>query len=137
MSSASDEPCANGIEKRQLGPLKGKASFRLTEDFAITDEEGKYSIYGLSATTHTVKVDVTTLPGGAKLEALTHRHGLRGGSGTTAWADLKNGELQIAQSEVKRSAELLGCMRSIRLVAGRPTESANAFRRQISRSTGA
>lgn len=62
--------------------------------FAITDEEGKYSIYGLSATTHTVKVDVPTLPGGAKLEALTHRHGLRGGSGTTAWADLKNGELQ-------------------------------------------
>ncbi len=61
--------------------------------FAITDEEGKYSIYGLSATTHTVKVDVTTLPGGAKLEGLTHRHGLRG-SGTTAWADLKNGELQ-------------------------------------------
>lgn len=30
---------ANSIEKRQLGPLKGKASFRLAQDFAITDED--------------------------------------------------------------------------------------------------
>ena len=59
--------------------------------FAVTDEEGKYSIYGVRATTHTVKVDAQTLPTGVKLEPLTTNHGRRGDS---SFADLKNGEMQ-------------------------------------------
>jgi prevent-host-death family protein len=30
---------AGGLEKRPLGLLKGKAGFRLAEDFAVTDEQ--------------------------------------------------------------------------------------------------
>ena len=58
--------------------------------FAVTDEEGKYSIYGVRPTTHTVKVDAKTLPTGVKLEPLTTNHGRRGDS---SFADMKNGEM--------------------------------------------
>ena len=59
--------------------------------YAITDKEGKYSLYGLEAQTHAVKVDETTLPAGWRGEQLTARHNRRG---TLYTADLKFGELR-------------------------------------------
>src|SRR3954470_16714984 len=47
--------------------------------YAITDDEGKYSIYGLRALTHVVKVDRTSLPAGAKLLPLSNHHSTNGG----------------------------------------------------------
>lgn len=61
--------------------------------FAITDEDGKYSIYGLSPRMHNVKVDSSTLPAGLKLSVLTPRHG---NNGHTYAADLKVGEMHKA-----------------------------------------
>ncbi len=58
--------------------------------YAITDGDGKYSIYGLTARTHIVKVDGQTLPRSARLSPLTVRHG---GRGDSAFADLKKAEL--------------------------------------------
>ncbi len=58
--------------------------------YAITDSDGKYSLYGLSARTHVVKIDRETLPRGAITEPLTVRHG---GRGDSAFADLQKGEL--------------------------------------------
>ncbi|NUP99056.1 MAG: DUF11 domain-containing protein, partial [Armatimonadetes bacterium] len=61
--------------------------------YAVTDGEGRYSLYGLRPGTRVAKVDPLTLPVGAVLEPLTHRHGDRGES---RFVDLKNGELHKA-----------------------------------------
>ncbi|HEX8464985.1 MAG TPA: hypothetical protein VF627_10255, partial [Abditibacterium sp.] len=82
--------------------------------YAVTDSEGKYSLYGLEARTHVVKVDRVTLPAGSQLAPLTVRHG---GRGDSAFADLLKGELHktnfalvdatpaiLAQIEKRRAA---------------------------------
>lgn len=61
--------------------------------YAITDEEGKYSLYGLSPRTHVAKVDTLTLPAGATLRVLDNRNARDAGS---RFLDLKNGELHQA-----------------------------------------
>jgi uncharacterized repeat protein (TIGR01451 family) len=61
--------------------------------YAVTDEEGKYSFYGLEPRTHVVKLDNTTLPAGATLEILGNRQALDAGS---RFADLSQGELHKA-----------------------------------------
>ncbi|MBU6437230.1 MAG: DUF11 domain-containing protein, partial [Betaproteobacteria bacterium] len=58
--------------------------------YAVTDEDGKYSFYGLTPRTHIVKVDNTTLPAGASLKVLSSRNAMDAGS---LFADLTNGEL--------------------------------------------
>ena len=60
---------------------------------AVTDAEGKYSFYGVVARTHVVKVDVTSLPPGAELIALTNRNA---GTADSRFADVKRGELHRA-----------------------------------------
>ena len=61
--------------------------------FALSDSEGKYSFYGLSARTHVLKLDASTLPTGAKMSAFSQRHA---GDGNSRFVDLKNGELHRA-----------------------------------------
>ena len=58
--------------------------------FAETDQDGKYSIYGVKPLTHVLKIDNTTLPVGAVPLATTNRHAGRGGN---QFIDLRNGEL--------------------------------------------
>ena len=86
----------------------GIASVRVwMEDgtFVLTDEDGKYSIYGLEARTHVVKVDVTTLPVGSQFAALSDRYGK---GGTSYVIDLKKGELhKVNFAERISSPELL------------------------------
>jgi uncharacterized repeat protein (TIGR01451 family) len=57
---------------------------------AFADGEGKYSFYGLSARTHVLKLDMTTMPAGSRLINLSTRNA--GDAGST-FVDLKNGEL--------------------------------------------
>src|SRR5439155_889669 len=40
---------------------------------ATTDSEGKYTIYGLSARSHIVKLDPTTMPAGSRLSLVDNR----------------------------------------------------------------
>lgn len=58
--------------------------------YAITDEEGKYSLYGLVPKTHALKLDTTTLPEGAELHAIDNRNR---GDGSLRFVDPKKGEL--------------------------------------------
>ncbi len=55
----------------------------------VTDVEGKYNFYGLSPRMHVLKVDVTTLPPGSRLAAVSSRNA---GDGWTRFVDLRNGE---------------------------------------------
>ena len=64
---------------------------------ATTDEDGKYSLYGLVARTHVAKVDRTTLVEGSTLEVLDQRNA---GDGGSRFVDLKNGELHRADFAV-------------------------------------
>ncbi|MDQ3060026.1 MAG: hypothetical protein M3R45_10970 [Pseudomonadota bacterium] len=63
----------------------------------VTDVEGKYSLYGLRAITHVLKLDATTLPPGAHLEVLDSRNS---GQADSRFVDLKNGELHKANFAV-------------------------------------
>ena len=58
--------------------------------FSITDSEGEYSIYGVSASSHNVKLDTTTMPLGFKLGIVSNRN--LGDAGSVL-ADLKNAEM--------------------------------------------
>lgn len=63
----------------------------------VTDVEGKYSLYGLRAITHVLKLDATTLPPGSRLEVLDSRNSRQADS---RFVDLKNGELHKANFAV-------------------------------------
>ena len=61
--------------------------------YAVTDEEGKYSFYGLTPRTRVAKLDSTTLPAGATLQIQSNRNARDAGS---QFVDLTNGELRKA-----------------------------------------
>lgn len=85
----------DGIQQKQMGEL-GVAGVRLyMEDgnFAVTDAEGKYNFYGVSAKTHVVKVDRTTLPANVELVEQGNRNT---GDPSSRFVDLKYGELHRA-----------------------------------------
>jgi large repetitive protein len=76
----------------------------------ITDRQGRYSLYGLAARTHVLKLDSTTLAG-LKPKLTDHRQALDAGS---RFADLKSGDLHRADFA------LVGCNDDIRkLIAER------------------
>lgn len=59
----------------------------------ISDSEGKYSYCGLTPQSHTLKVDASTLPAGARLTTSSNRNL---GDADSLFLDLKNGELHRA-----------------------------------------
>src|SRR5262249_9223704 len=61
--------------------------------FAITDGEGKYSIYGVRSHLHILKVDTYSLPPGSSLVAISSRNA---GDGGSRFIDLRFGEMQKA-----------------------------------------
>ncbi len=61
--------------------------------FAVTDANGKWSLYGLRPQTHVVRLDETTLPKGARVDLLDHRNA---GNPASRFADLKKGEFHKA-----------------------------------------
>jgi len=83
----------NGIQDRGEPGIPGVRLYLEDGTFSITDGDGKYSIYGISARTHVIKVDPVTLPGGASLVPLSNRHA---GAGGSRFVDLKKGEMHKA-----------------------------------------
>jgi uncharacterized repeat protein (TIGR01451 family) len=81
----------NGVQDAGEPGIPGVRLFLEDGTYAVTDEQGKYSMYGLSPRTHVVKIDGTTLPKGATLEVLNNRHALDPAS---QFADLTHGELR-------------------------------------------
>ncbi|BCM90977.1 hypothetical protein IAD21_02840 [Abditibacteriota bacterium] len=95
--------------------------------FVLTDEDGKYSFYGLEARTHVVKVDVTTLPNGVRLQSLSSRYGKGGASYII---DLKKGELhKVNFADRAATPEIIAEARERRtLVAQGEGEAAQSLR---------
>lgn len=59
----------------------------------ITDQQGRWSLYGLKPITHVLRVDRSTLPVGAQLALLDNR---QSGQSDSRFLDLKNGGLMRA-----------------------------------------
>ncbi|MGM8908832.1 SdrD B-like domain-containing protein [Psychrobacter sp. 1U1] len=85
----------DGIQQKDNGEL-GVAGVRIyMEDgnYIVTDPEGKYNFYGISAKTHVLKVDRTTLPNGTELITQSNRNA---GDAGSRFVDLKYGEMHRA-----------------------------------------
>ena len=65
--------------------------------FAVTDADGKWSLYGLRPQTHVVRLDETTLPKGTRVQLLDNRNA---GNPASRFADLKKGEFHKADFPV-------------------------------------
>ncbi len=65
--------------------------------FAVTDANGKWSLYGLRPQTHVVRLDETTLPKGARVVLLDNRNS---GNPASRFADVKKGEFHKADFPV-------------------------------------
>ncbi|WP_350643016.1 hypothetical protein [Psychrobacter sp. HY3-MNA-CIBAN-0198] len=85
----------DGIQQKQDGEL-GVAGVRIymeNGNFIVTDPEGKYNFYGVSAKTHVLKVDRTTIPNATEMVIQTNRNA---GDAGSRFVDLKYGELHRA-----------------------------------------
>jgi uncharacterized repeat protein (TIGR01451 family) len=84
---------ANGVQDPGEPGVPGVRIYLEDGTYAVTDEQGKYSLYALIPRLHVAKADLTTLPAGARLEVLNNRNALDAGS---AFVDLTGGELHKA-----------------------------------------
>lgn len=85
----------DGIQQKDAGEL-GVAGVRIymeNGNFVVTDPQGKYNFYGVSAKTHVLKVDRTTIPIATELVSQSNRNA---GDAGSRFVDLKYGELHRA-----------------------------------------
>ncbi|WP_201566231.1 SdrD B-like domain-containing protein [Psychrobacter immobilis] len=85
----------DGIQQKDDGEL-GVAGVRIymeNGNFIVTDPEGKYNFYGVSAKTHVLKVDRTTIPNATEMVIQSNRNA---GDAGSRFVDLKYGELHRA-----------------------------------------
>lgn len=81
---------ANGVQDNNESGIPGVRIYLEDGTYAVTDEAGKYSLYGLIPRMHVARLDTTTLPARARLEVLDHRNAMDAG---TAFVDMIAGEL--------------------------------------------
>lgn len=99
----------NGIQDAGEIGVPGVRIYLEDGSYVITDSEGKYDFYGISAKTHVLKVDRTSLPMGSELVLISNR---QTGDPNSRFVDLKRGELHradfaIAQGEGQCSESLI------------------------------
>ena len=85
----------DGIQQKEDGEL-GVAGVRIymeNGNFVVTDPEGKYNFYGVSAKTHVLKADRTTIPHSTEMVTQSNRNA---GDAGSRFVDLKYGELHRA-----------------------------------------
>jgi len=111
----------DGIQQKDDGEL-GVAGVRIymeNGNFIVTDPEGKYNFYGVSAKTHVLKVDRTTIPRQSELVIQSNRNT---GDAGSRFVDLKYGELHradfaiiggMADSTDRLNAELIARSKNI------------------------
>ncbi|WP_423814056.1 SdrD B-like domain-containing protein [Psychrobacter sp. 219-2-C] len=111
----------DGIQQKEDGEL-GVAGVRIymeNGNFVVTDPEGKYNFYGVSAKTHVLKVDRTTIPNAAEMVTQSNRNA---GDASSRFVDLKYGELHRADfaivggmgdSTERLNAELIARSKSV------------------------
>jgi hypothetical protein len=115
-------------DEHELG-IPGVRLYFSDGTFVITDAEGKYSYCGMRPTTHTLKVDKTTLPPGSHLVESSNRNALDPNS---LFIDLKSGELHQADFiEGSCSSEVMEDVKARRskgeVNAAKPTKPAPAL----------
>ncbi len=81
---------ASGVQDQGEAGVPGVRLFIEDGTYAVTDGQGRYSFYGLSARSHVLKVDPASMPAGARLAAISARH--LGDAGSRL-VDLKFGEM--------------------------------------------
>ena len=84
---------ANGVQNAGESGVPGVRLFLEDGSIAITDSEGKYSLYGILPRTHVLKIDSTTLPAGTTPIVIANRQAL---DARSRFVDLKGGELHRA-----------------------------------------
>ncbi|HVJ38167.1 MAG TPA: SdrD B-like domain-containing protein [Stenotrophomonas sp.] len=84
---------ANHVQDAEEIGIPGVRLYFEDGTWLISDSEGKYSYCGLPAQSHTLKVDASTLPNGARLTTSSNRNL---GDADSLFIDLKNGELHRA-----------------------------------------
>jgi len=111
----------DGIQQKEDGEL-GVAGVRIymeNGNFVVTDPEGKYNFYGVSAKTHVLKVDRTTIPNATEMVTQSNRNA---GDASSRFVDLKYGELHRADfaivggmgdSSERLNAELVARSKSV------------------------
>jgi uncharacterized repeat protein (TIGR01451 family) len=95
----------NGIQDKEDGLEPGVGGVRLyTEDgtYMVSDPYGAYSICGVSAMTHVLKLDKSTLPVGAKLGISANRNA---NDPDSIFVDMKFGELHRADFIINNCSE--------------------------------
>ena len=83
----------NQIQDREEIGIPGVRFYFNDGTWMVSDSEGKYSYCGLPPKSHTLKVDSSTLPHGARLVTSSNRNL---GDADSLFLDLKNGELHRA-----------------------------------------
>lgn len=83
----------NGIQDNSEQGVPGVRLYLEDGSFIVTDREGKYDFYGISAKTHVLKLDRTTLPAQSKLRLISNR---QAGDAGSRFVDLRRGELHRA-----------------------------------------
>jgi len=89
----------NGVQDQGEVGVPGIRLILETGDFVITDEEGKYSFYGIEPRTHVLRVDPLTVPQGARFRVLDNRNSRNPQS---RFVDLKKGQLHQADFALGR-----------------------------------
>lgn len=86
----------DGVQSKDEVGVPGIRIFMEDGTSVITDAEGKFSFYGVTARTHVLKLDRTTLPEGVDIADLADLTNRNLGKPDSRFIDLKNGELQRA-----------------------------------------
>ena len=126
--------CSKDSEPDAAAPgIPGVRIYLEDGTYAVTDEEGKYSLYGLTPRTHVAKVDNTTLPAGATLQVLNNRNAMDGGS---RFVDLSNGELHKADFAIAEcTADIREQIAARREALSNPSELLQAASAQLPATT--
>lgn len=80
----------NKVYDKDELPIPNLKIFMENGHFAVTDKDGRYSIFGERAITHIVRIAKETMPKGSKLEKIDSRYNE---AGDIVFADVKRNEL--------------------------------------------
>lgn len=122
----------NGVQDVGEIGVPGVRLYLEDGSYVITDSEGKYDFYGISAKTHVLKVDRTSLPASSQLSVISNR---QAGDPNSRFIDLKRGELHRADFALVD--DTLTCSQSLKeriLARKKKIEHDNTNLEQILRS---
>lgn len=111
---------SNGIQDPGEPGIPGVRIYLEDGTYVVSDEQGKYSLYGLTPRMHVAKVDLTSLPAATRLEVLNNRNAFDAGS---SFVDLTTGELHKVDFAVSGcTADLRAQIEARRKALSSPSE---------------